>query len=175
MFYSHQKKSKCNLRKKYVKETHRHSCYLLTQERDVAPWYDVSLDRSLTVDTLSCFTLQPVLHNWCNKGHGIYYPICGMMHIKDPLLLIRKRSRFPLLLSQWSSTIINTTAFVTPVVEHWLEWEITQWVHHEGSIWRPIASWANALTTELPLTPLLTNDVHNLSDLYKCQPNLKHQ
>ena len=25
--------------------------------------------------------------------------------------------------------IIHTTAFVTPVVEHWLEWEIAQWVH----------------------------------------------
>ena len=25
--------------------------------------------------------------------------------------------------------IIHTTAFVTPVVEHWLEREITQWVH----------------------------------------------
>ena len=21
-------------------------------------------------------------HNWCNKGHGMYYPVCGMMHIK---------------------------------------------------------------------------------------------
>ena len=30
-------------------------------------------------------------------------------------------------------------AFVTPVVEHWLEREIAQWVHHEGSIRRPIA------------------------------------
>ena len=29
-------------------------------------------------------------------------------------------------------------AFVTPVVEHWLEREIAQWVHHEGSIRRPI-------------------------------------
>ena len=27
--------------------------------------------------------------------------------------------------------IIHTTAFVTPVVEHWLEREIAQWVHHE--------------------------------------------
>ena len=27
-----------------------------------------------------------------------------------------------------------TTAFVTPVVEHWLEREIAQWAHHEGSI-----------------------------------------
>ena len=28
--------------------------------------------------------------------------------------------------------ITHTTAFVTPVVEHWLEREIAQWVHHEG-------------------------------------------
>ena len=27
-----------------------------------------------------------------NKGHGMYYPVCGMEHIKDPLLLIRKSS-----------------------------------------------------------------------------------
>ena len=26
--------------------------------------------------------------------------------------------------------IAHTTAFVTPVVEHWLEREIAQWVHH---------------------------------------------
>ena len=19
---------------------------------------------------------QPVLHDWCNKGHGMYYPVC---------------------------------------------------------------------------------------------------
>ena len=30
--------------------------------------------------------------------------------------------------------ITHTTAFVTPVVEHWLEQEIAQWIHHEGSI-----------------------------------------
>ena len=39
--------------------------------------------------------------------------------------------------------------FVTPVVEHWLEREIAQWVHHEGSIHGPISPCANALTTEL--------------------------
>ena len=33
--------------------------------------------------------------------------------------------------------ITHTTAFVTPVVEHWLEQEIAQWVHQEGSIRRP--------------------------------------
>ena len=45
--------------------------------------------------------------------------------------------------------IAHTTAFVTPVVEHWLEQEIAQWVHHEGSVRQPIAPGANALTTEL--------------------------
>ena len=53
--------------------------------------------------------------------------------------------------------IIHTTAFVTPVVEHWLEREIAQWIHHDRSIWWPIAPWANALTTELHLTPHNTN------------------
>ena len=45
--------------------------------------------------------------------------------------------------------IAHTTAFVTLVVGHWLEREIAQWVHHEGSIRRPIASCANALTTKI--------------------------
>ena len=35
--------------------------------------------------------------------------------------------------------IAHTTAFVTLAVEHWLEREIAQWVHHEGSIRRSIA------------------------------------
>ena len=30
--------------------------------------------------------------------------------------------------------IANNTAFVTPAVEHWLERDIVQWVHHEGLI-----------------------------------------
>ena len=52
--------------------------------------------------------------------------------------------------------ITHTTGFVTPVLEHWLEQEIAQWVHHEGSIRRPITPWANDLTTELHLA-LLSN------------------
>ena len=35
---------------------------------------------------------QPVLHDWCNKGCGMCYPVCVMVHIKEPLLLIRKSS-----------------------------------------------------------------------------------
>ena len=40
------------------------------------------------VDPLSYFSFQPVLHDWCNKGRGKCYPVCGMVHIKEPLLLI---------------------------------------------------------------------------------------
>ena len=58
------------------------------------------------VDPFSYFSFQPLLHDWCNKGCGMCYPVCGMMHIKEPLLLIRKNSRFFLLLSDWSFTII---------------------------------------------------------------------
>ena len=41
------------------------------------------------------------------------YPVCGMMHIKEPLLLIGNSSPcsggngFPLLLSEWSFTIMS--------------------------------------------------------------------
>ena len=45
-----------------------------------------------------------------NKSCGMCYPVCGMMHIKEPLLLIGKSSPgggsgFPLSLSEWSFTI----------------------------------------------------------------------
>ena len=35
--------------------------------------------------------------------------------------------------------IAHTTAFITPVVEQWLQPEIAQWVHHEGSTLQRIA------------------------------------
>ena len=65
------------------------------------------------VDPLSYFSFQPVLHDWCNKGHGMCYPVCGMVHIKEPLLLIDKSSlcggsEFPFSLSEWSLTICLT-------------------------------------------------------------------
>ena len=55
---------------------------------------------------LSCLSTQPVLHDWYNK-------VRGMMHIKEPLLLIGKSnpcggSVFPVSLSEWSYTICLT-------------------------------------------------------------------
>ena len=62
------------------------------------------------VNPLSYFSFQPVLHDWCNKGRGMCCPVCGMVHIKEPLLLIGKSSLcgssgIPFSLSEWSLTI----------------------------------------------------------------------
>ena len=56
------------------------------------------------------FSFQLVLHDWSNKGRGMCYPVCRMVHIKEPLLLMGKSSpcgssMFPLSLSEWSFTI----------------------------------------------------------------------
>ena len=66
------------------------------------------------VDPVSYFSLQPVLDDWCNKGRGLCYPACGVVHIKDSLLLIVKSSPgsggsgFPLSLYEWSFKICLT-------------------------------------------------------------------
>ena len=59
------------------------------------------------VDLLSYVSFQSVLSEWCNKRRGMYYPVCGMVHMKDQLLLIgksipcREDSGFPLSLHEW--------------------------------------------------------------------------
>ena len=78
---------------------------------------DASLDWSIMVDPLSYFSFQPVLHDWCNKGDGMCYPVCRIMHIKELLLLITKSSlcaRSPL--SLWSFTICLTHITVNNVL-----------------------------------------------------------
>ena len=52
-----------------------------------------SSDRSFMMNPLSYFSFQPVLRDWCNKGRGMCYPVCGMMHIKEPMLLIGESSQ----------------------------------------------------------------------------------
>ena len=66
------------------------------------------------VDPLSYFSFQPVFHDWCNKGRGMCYPVCGMDHIKEPLLFIGKRgpcggSGFPLVILYHMSDHIIVT------------------------------------------------------------------
>ena len=42
------------------------------------------------VFSLPIHKLLSVLHNWCNKDIGMYYNVCGMVHIKDTSLLTVK-------------------------------------------------------------------------------------
>ena len=51
-----------------------------------------SSDPSLLVDPMTYLLLQPVFHNWCNKGRAMCYPVCGMVHIRERLLLIEKNN-----------------------------------------------------------------------------------
>ena len=91
-----------------------------------------------------------------NKALNTFYLwICGIRHmVKDhsdsergnPLL--SHGLLFP------TDRITHTTAFVTPVMEHWLQREMARWVHPmRDRFRRPIAPWVNALTTELHLAP----------------------
>ena len=50
---------------------------------------------------LSYFLFQPVIHDWCNKDHGMCYPL-PLIGKSSPC---SGSSRFPLSLSGWSFTI----------------------------------------------------------------------
>ena len=51
--------------------------------------WDDAYKRSIAANRKdSYFSFEPVFHDWCNKGRGMCYPVCGMRHIKEPLLLI---------------------------------------------------------------------------------------
>ena len=54
--------------------------YLITKNRS-----SVGLILHEEIFQSSYFLFQPVLHNWCNKGLGMRYPVCGMVHIKEPI------------------------------------------------------------------------------------------
>ena len=59
------------------------------------------------------------IHDWRNKDRGMCYPVCGMVHIKEPFLLIEKSSpcggcRFPISLSEWSFTICQCSTTGVP-------------------------------------------------------------
>ena len=50
-----------------------------------------ALNNALSV-SVNVFKVFLIFHDWCNKGCGMCYPICEMMHIKEPLLVIGKSS-----------------------------------------------------------------------------------
>ena len=65
------------------------------------------------VDPLSYFSFQPLLHDWCNIGRGMYVGCLWDGAYKITLAAIWKESpsggsRLPLSLSKWSFTICLT-------------------------------------------------------------------
>ena len=58
-------------------------------EREISQWVHTMKDRSALTMELH---LAPDLCNKGNKGHSVCYPVCGIVHIKEPLLLIKKNS-----------------------------------------------------------------------------------
>ena len=62
---------------------------------------------------IELFLVPASASQWYNKVRGMCNPVCGIVHIKEPLLLIGKSSPcgfsgFPLSLSEWSFTICLT-------------------------------------------------------------------
>ena len=80
---------------------------------DFPLFLSVVISPSSSTSLSPIFSFQPVHHDRYNKGCGMCYPVCGMVHIKEPLLLIGKSSPcgssgIPLSLSEWSFTICPT-------------------------------------------------------------------
>ena len=70
--------------------------------------------------------------------------------------------------------IAHTTAFVIPVVEHWLEWEKAQWVHHmkdvsnDPSHHEPLPrSYISLHVCVCVCVYVCVHYIHTYSDIYK--------
>ena len=84
--------------------------------------------------------------------NAFYLRLYGVRHmVKDHSDSERGNPLLPHGMHHPTDRIAHTTAFVTPVVEHWLEWEIAQWVHstkdwsddpshHERTFLPPVSS-----------------------------------
>ena len=55
------------------------SVSMWNEERDVVQWLNVC-----SLDWPSSLSFQLVLYDWCNKGCGMYHPVCGLAHNKKP-------------------------------------------------------------------------------------------
>ena len=65
--------------------------------------------------SIQLYVILPSAIQMYNKGYGMYYPVCGMVHIKEPLLLIKKISHVVgagLLSYVWRHITINNVLSV---------------------------------------------------------------
>ena len=120
---------------------HVHHCFIFTP-----PLFGVrcsSMVRAFADGVMGCQTNPSWWTHWAishssqcpmigvTKTSGMCYPVSGMMHIKEPLLLIEKSSlcggsRFPLSLSEWLFTMsVKLQWLVERMIRDW--WWI-RWV-----------------------------------------------
>ena len=80
-----------------------------------------------------CFIYNDTLHTFYLRLYCVTHMVKDHSDSKRGNLLPPHRLLFPISIKGSFICIIldriHTTAFVTPVVEHWLEREIAQWVH----------------------------------------------
>ena len=91
------------------------------------PYADITINYEMFVE----WKEGNVLFN--DAFNTFYLPLYGIRHMVKDHSDSQKGNPLPphrLLFPINSNRIAHTTAFVTPVVEHWLEQEIAQWVHH---------------------------------------------
>ena len=53
-----------------------------TTVHDTGDYVTPVLAKTFCNSSLVFKRLVPVLHDWGNKGHGMCYAVCGMVHIK---------------------------------------------------------------------------------------------
>ena len=89
-------------------------------------------------ERLSCETAVNVLFN--DALNTFYLQLYGVRHmVKDHSVNEKGNQQGFFYMYHPTDRITHTTAFITQVIEHWLERQIAQWVHHEGLIPGPIA------------------------------------
>ena len=124
--------------------------WAISHGKSVRSWCDGSSDRSFMVDPLSYFSFQPVLHNWFNKGRSMCYPVCRLVHIKEPLLLIGKSS--PCVYINWKG-IFAPPSHPFCLIRGLVFWSIITNVIYIHSVARPVPSKHNKNVTRI--TPML--------------------
>ena len=69
--------------KRFLHQWSNRSVLFTARGGSVCSWCDGSI---LHGGPIEVFQFKPVLHDWCNKGCGMCYPVCRMMHIKRTLV-----------------------------------------------------------------------------------------
>ena len=107
-----------------------------------------------------------------HSTHFIYGYMASDIWLRT-ILIVRKETRCRhigysyrltarvLLYALFIGSITHTTAFVTPVVENWLEREIAQWVHHMKDRSTTHRTMSERSTSELRPAPQIAQRVHH--------------